>query len=152
MKAINEHFYGAMKGYEAEKLIAAKLLERGFTRHNSLFANSACPDEINHDDPEDDLTLLFFRRWGEIIPLSCLAGLPFVGKSGCKTMFEHVPKHGNIIILFAPHVGIDNDGNVGTIKRNFQSAKTPACGAAIGSLRALQKDETSGDFKNGHFD
>jgi hypothetical protein len=96
----------------------------------------------------DDLTLLFFKRWGEIIKISGLGGLPFVGKSGCKTLVEHVPKDGNLIILFAPHVGIDNDGNVGTIKRNGQTKKTPACGAAIGSLAALQADETNGDFKN----
>lgn len=95
------------------------MLKRGFKRENTLFANSSCPDEINHDDPEDDLPLLFFKRWGEAIPLSGLAGLPFVGKSGCKTLVEHVPKDGNFIILFAPHVGIDNEGNVGTIKRNF---------------------------------
>jgi hypothetical protein len=81
--------------------------------------------------------VLFFHRWGHIIPLSGLAGLPFVGKSGCKTLVEHLPKDGNIILLFAPHVGIDNEGNVGTIKRNFQNFKTPACGAAIGSLLAL---------------
>jgi hypothetical protein len=31
-RAIEEHFYGAMKGYEAENLISAKLLERGFNR------------------------------------------------------------------------------------------------------------------------
>ena len=115
MKAINKHFYGAMKGFEAEDLIAGMLIERGFTKSNSIFANSSCPDEINHDDLEDDLSLLFFKRWGEIIKLSGLAGLPFVGKSGCKTLIEHIPKDGNLIVLFAPHVGIDKNGNVGTI-------------------------------------
>ena len=117
MKSINEHFYGAMKGYDAEKNMATQLLELGFTRYNSIFANSSCPDEINHDDHNNDVSLLFFKRWGEIIKLSGLGGLPFVGKSGCKTLFEHVPKDGNVIILFAPHVGIDNHGIVGTIKR-----------------------------------
>jgi hypothetical protein len=49
--------------------------------------------------------------------LSGLGGLPFVGKSGVKTLVEHIPKDGNVIILFAPHVGIDNYGTVGKIKR-----------------------------------
>ena len=133
-------------------MIAAQLAGLGFTKENSIFANSSCPDEINHDDHNSDISLLFFHRWGEIIKLSGLGGLPFVGKSGCKTLFEHVPKDGNLIILFAPHVGIDNDGNVGTIKRKEQTKKTPACGAAIGALAALNKDETNGDFKNNRHD
>jgi hypothetical protein len=47
---------------------------------------------------------------------------------------------GNIILLFAPHVGIDRDGNVGKIYRQGQSNCTSACGAAIGALAALKKD------------
>lgn len=98
------------------------------------------------------MTLLFFRRWGEIFPLSGLAGIPFVGKAGWNAFTTHVPDDGNIVVLFAPHVAIDNDGNVGDITRDGQSCKTPACGAAIKSLLALQEDETEGDLKNGIFD
>lgn len=104
-----------MKGCKAEQMMATQLLELDFNRKNTLFADSSCPDEINHDDSEDDLTLLFFRRWGEIFPLSGLAGIPFVGKSGWKAFTTHVPEDGNIVVLFAPHVGIDKDGNVGEI-------------------------------------
>jgi len=31
----------------------------GFTDDNTLFADSSCPDEINHDDPDEDITSLF---------------------------------------------------------------------------------------------
>jgi hypothetical protein len=56
------------------------------------------------------------------------------------------------VVLFAPHVAIDNNGNIGNITRHGHSDKTPACGAAIKSLLALQKDETEGDLKNGILD
>jgi len=49
--------------------------------------------------------------------LSGLAGLPFVGKAGWGAFSHHVPDDGNIVVLFAPHVGIDSFGNVGKIRR-----------------------------------
>ena len=59
VQALNQHFYGAMKGCSTEQLIANTLLKMGFNSENTLFADSSCPDEINHDDPEEDITLLF---------------------------------------------------------------------------------------------
>ena len=87
-----------------------------------------------------------------MFPLGGLAGVPFVGKTGWGAFTSHVPTDGNIVVLFAPHVGIDKDGNVGELLRNGQSCNSKACGAAIGSLLTLQTDETEGDFKNGHLD
>ena len=39
-----------------------------------------------------------------------LGGLPFVGKTGFNAYAQHVPKEGNLFILFAPHVGLSPDG------------------------------------------
>jgi len=47
-----------------------------------------------------------------------LAGLPFTGKTGWGAFSAHVPVDGNIVIMFAPHVGIDRNGNVGKITRD----------------------------------
>ena len=90
----------------------------GFTDDNTLFADSSCPDEINHDDPDEDITSLFQKRWGEVFSLAGLAGLPFTGKTGWGAFSAHVPVDGNIVIMFAPHVGIDRNGNVGKITRD----------------------------------
>ena len=68
-----------MKGCCAEQKFAMKLFELGFTDDNTLFADSSCPDEINHDDGEEDITALFANRWGEDFPLGGLAGVPFTG-------------------------------------------------------------------------
>ena len=85
----------------------------GFTADNTLYADSSCPDEINHDDPGEDITSLFSNRWGEVFPLAGLAGLPFTGKTGWGAFTSHVPDDGNVVIMFAPHVSVDSKGNVG---------------------------------------
>ena len=63
------------------------------------------------------MTLLFLERWGEIFPLSGLAGIPFTGKTGWHAFSSHVPVDGNVVILFAPHVGVDSTGTVGKVLR-----------------------------------
>lgn len=124
----------------------------GFTDDNSLFAESTCPDEINHDDVDEDITAMFAKTWGEVFPLGGLAGLPFTGKTGWGAFSSHVPADGNIVVLFAPHVGICNNGNVGKIHREGQSFASSACGAAIGALAAVKQDASCGNFQSGYMD
>lgn len=59
MSSIRKNFPGAMKGHEAENLIADRLFKLGFNKENTIFADSSCPDEMCHDDPEEDITSLF---------------------------------------------------------------------------------------------
>jgi hypothetical protein len=50
------------------------MLDRiGCTSSNTLFAQSICPDEINHE--EDDLTHLFHAHLGEVFHMGGLAGI-----------------------------------------------------------------------------
>ena len=106
-----------MAGSDIEEISYKKLTELNFTAENTLFSESSCPDEVNHDDESEDVTAMFAQRWGECFPLGGLAGLPFTGKTGWGAFSSHVPKDGNICVLFAPHVGIDSDGNVGYVTR-----------------------------------
>lgn len=152
-EALDKYFKGAVKGRVAEENIYQQLKRLGFTAENTLFTDSSCPDEINHDDPDEDITSLLAKRWGEVFPLSGLGGLPFTGKTGWAAFSSHVPTpDGNIVILFAPHVGIDREGNVGKIHREGIEQVSSACGAAIGALTALKKDPSEGDMKNGYLD
>jgi hypothetical protein len=45
-----------VNGKKAEENIYVQLSRLGFTAENTLFADSSCPDEINHDDPDEDIT------------------------------------------------------------------------------------------------
>ena len=84
------------------------------------------------------------ERWGEVFPLGGLAGIPFTGVTGWGAFSHHVPKDGNIVVLYAPHVGITADGVVGKVHRPGQDHATSACGASIGAYNLLSKDDTSG--------
>jgi len=76
-------------------------------------------------------------RWQEGFSLGGLAGLPFAGKSGFRAFLHHVPDSGRLLVLFAPHVGIDADGRVGALQRDGQSEVSKACGAAVGAYKAI---------------
>jgi hypothetical protein len=135
-----------------EELTYLKLDQLGFTDDSTLFADSTCPDEINHADPSEDVTALYQKRWGELFPLGGLAGFPFTGKTGWSAFSSHCPKDGNIVILFAPHVGVDLNGKIGSFFRDGQDCSSRACGAAIGAYFAAKEDSNVGDFKNGYLD
>ena len=80
-------------------------------------------------------------RYGEVFPLGGLAGLPFTGKTGWGAFSHHVPENGNIVVLYAPHVGISSDGKVGAVHRPGQEEPTSACGASIGAYKALTPED-----------
>lgn len=67
-----------------------------------------------------------------------LGGLPFAGKSGFRAYLHHAPDSGKLLIMFAPHVGIDAEGRVGALQRDGQSAISKACGAAVGAYKNIQ--------------
>ena len=48
-----------------------------------------------------------------------------------------MPDQGKLLVLFAPHVGIDGQGRIGALQRAGQSAVSKACGAAIGAFKAI---------------
>ena len=151
-KAFNKFFPGAAKGKKVEQMVFTELDKMGFTNDNTLYADCSCPDEINHNDPLEDITSLFQNRWGEMFPLGGLAGFPFTGKTGWGAFNSHVPKDGNIVIMIAPHVGIDHYGCIGKVLRHGQDFSSSACGAAIGALAACEADPEAGNFKNGFLD
>jgi len=135
--AVDTYFKSALPGSQIEELVYQQVSELGITRDNTVFAQSSCPDELNHDDYAEDITRLMRNRYGEVFPLGGLAGLPFTGKTGWGAFSHHVPEDGNIVVLYAPHVGITADGVVGKVHRPGQEKETTACGASIGAYNSL---------------
>lgn len=133
----NELFPTAMISSDVDRSIFRVLKARGFTPKNTLFAHSICADEVNMR--KEQLIDLMSTRWEEAFTLGGLAGLPFSGKSGFGAYLHHVPDNGKLLVIFAPHVGIDESGRVGSLQRDGQAAISTACGAAIGAYKELQK-------------
>ena len=52
-----------------------------------------------------------------------------------------MPYGGNLVILFAPHVGVTPEGNFGKFARDGQDFNDDACGAAVNSFRWLQQNQ-----------
>ena len=77
--ALDRHFAGHMTGMKCDYLINQQLKMRGFSSKNTIYAECACPDEINHDNPEEELSSLLTERYGKVVSLGGLAGLPFTG-------------------------------------------------------------------------
>ena len=69
----------------------------GCDGENTLFAQSLCPDEINH--AKGDLADIFHDYMGEVFHLGGLAGVPFTGKTGFAAYSHHVSEgsDGNIL-------------------------------------------------------
>jgi len=130
------NFPTALLSGDCDKAIWKTLKARGFTPANTLLGHSVCSDEINNR--KEQLIPLVVDRWGEGFALGGLAGLPFAGKSGFGAYLHHVPDDGKLLVVFAPHVGIDGEGRVGGLQRDGQAATSSACGAAIGAYKALQ--------------
>ena len=54
-----------------------------------------------------------------------------------------MPDDGNILVVFAPHVGLTTDGKVGKVHRPGQDHTTSACGAAVGAYSYLKQEDTT---------
>jgi hypothetical protein len=141
-------FPTALLSSDFDVAVARTLAGRGFTSSNTLFAHSVCSDEVNHRD--EQLVDLMVTRWGEGFSLGGLAGLPFAGKSGFRAYLHHVPDRGKLLVMFAPHVGIDEEGRIGALQREGQSAISKACGAAIGAFKAIGTQKAARAEMNGN--
>lgn len=142
-QTLHKAFPGALPGQGVHCRVKSILTDRyGFTPENTLFGNSLCPDEINFSPR--GIARLSADYWGEVFPLGGLGGAPFAGKTGFKAFSHHVPDDGNILILYGPHVGISESGEVGKYLREGQHEMSTACGAVIGAYHAccgMQDDQ-----------
>ena len=134
-----------MLSSDVDEAVRRTLAARGYTPANTLFGHSVCSDEVNAK--AEQLVNLMVSRWGEGFTLGGLGGLPFAGKSGFRAYLHHAPDSGKLLIMFAPHVGIDSEGRVGALQREGQSALSKACGAALGAYKAIQSKGGAGKYK-----
>lgn len=134
------YFPGATDGNVILQKVTSVFEKRGVTSENTLFAQSVCSDEINHEI--GDLPSLFRSYLGKReFQLGGLGGIPFTGKTGYSAFSHHVPAKGNIFILFAPHVGVSNDLQLGQYNREGQAQSGASCGAAVGAYNRILADK-----------
>ena len=147
-QVVQEHFPGALTSHAVLQKVSSAIESHGFTSANTLYAQSVCPDEINHR-LHDSLPNLVAEHLGEkVFHLGGLAGIPFTGKTGFAAVSEHVPDDdGNLFVLLAPHIGLSSSLQLGKYCRDGQGTKEgAACGAAVGALRHVCSDKPLADL------
>lgn len=116
------------------KISAEKLKKYGFNYNNTIAGVCLCRDEICQS------ALLKIKNfWGDAFNFSSFAGIYTSGEIGIKVFMSHAPDVGEdkkyVFYLFT-HIGLDEEGNVGTCKRKGLD-KSTACGALILFLNEL---------------
>jgi Limiting CO2-inducible proteins B/C beta carbonyic anhydrases len=116
MDTVDAHFPGSMPSWTTLHTVRSVIEQPrfggggGLTPSNTLFAQSICPDEVNHE-PGNSIPNLFAEHFGKVFHLGGLGAIPFTGKTGFAAYASHVPRdNGHLFVLLAPHIGISDNG------------------------------------------
>lgn len=137
--SLNQYFPLSSSTSEMIQKVVTTLGQRGFNRSNTLFGSSVCPDEIN-SKPSKSLAAQFqsvLTDQNGVFTLGGLGGIPFVGISGMGAFLSHTPTNGKVVIMYGPHVGISDDGQVGKVERLGKEKLSGSCGAGLGAYKAI---------------
>ena len=85
-----KHFPGARPSTNILSIVSAELKKFNISPENTLFAQSVCPDEINHSN--GGIAEVFDNFFGDSFYLGGLAGLPFTGLKGFTAFTSHIPE------------------------------------------------------------
>ena len=128
---IDQAFPGSLTNAELVQRVSEKLDQAlNSTAKNSdniLVCTSLCSDEISRPLERD-----FAAVYGDAhYTMGGLAGFPFGGITAFASMASHIPANGGAaLVVFGPHVGVDDGGHLGTVNRrgrnngNRQQAQT----------------------------
>ena len=125
--ALQKHFPGAHGLEEFVFSTKQTLVPKGFYPHvNTLVCVGLCRDEITSPF-EGQIEAM----WGQGFVCGSLAGMLFCGKTGFSAAHHHAPSDGRFIYYCFTHIGIDQQGTVGSVyrTRSGMNEKTTACGA-----------------------
>ncbi|CAI5500019.1 unnamed protein product, partial [Closterium sp. Naga37s-1] len=142
--AIQTHFKGAVEETEFIDTVAAKLKEHGFKRDNCIALVSTCRDEASRlfDGLVD-------KHFGLVFSLNGLAGVPPGGVLSIKAGTSHSPQDASgrerYVFFGLTHIGIDDHGTCGKMRRNGRATMSGACGALAALTTQLANGKGLGE-------
>eukprot|EP00400_MALV-I_sp_L67-5_P000317 gene317-1142_t len=110
--------------------------EHDFCSDKTLFVQSTCPDEVNRTFGKPVSAYPFMND--DVFHFGGLGGVSHSGRVGLGACCSHVPDGGKVMILFGPHIGITNEGDVAKVKRRGIKCPSTSCGAAVGACNILK--------------
>ncbi len=78
----------------------------------------------------------------EAFNMNTLSGLPVFGNTGAVAFYHHIPDHGMGLIIYAPHIGKTETGELGYLNRKGIEKPGKSCGANHAIIGKWQ----AGDF------
>jgi hypothetical protein len=124
-----EAFPGALGAEQYMKRTVEALAPHGLDPERTLPMAALCRDELTVE-----LTRRISEAWGYPFRLGSLAAMVLTGKSGLAAALAHAPKidgRQRTVVYAMPHIGIGEDGTVGSFNRPGQDGATTACGALV---------------------
>jgi len=125
--ALEKHFPGAYNLDEFVFQMKQTLVRKGFYPHvNTFVCVGLCRDEITSPLEEE-----IEAMWGQAFICGSLGGMLFCGKTGFSGAHHHAPDDGRIVYYCFTHIGIDHEGQIGSVyrTRSGMTGKTAACSA-----------------------
>ncbi|GJP35599.1 hypothetical protein CLOM_g20097 [Closterium sp. NIES-68] len=142
--AVQEHFSGAVEEAEFIDTVAEKLREHGFNRDNSIALVSTCRDEASRF-----FDALIDKHFGLVFSLAGLAGVPPGGVLAVKAGTSHSPQDENgrerYVFFGFTHIGVDERGTVGKMRRGGRANVSGACGALAALTAQFSSGKTLGE-------
>lgn len=151
---VKQHYPNAVTQTEFRQRVQAVLPEHPFPQDKVLLVTSVCADDIvaeneSKQDANERCPTSSIRKGLEndfLGPFSMggLAGLPYSGLTGMKTVGSHIPDEGSVLIAYGPHIGFSDEGVLGDLRRPGKRDMSHACGAL---LQAVEHFESSPDYQ-----
>lgn len=134
MQHISKHYPKAESLSSLEKLVLQQLSDENLNSSNCNWGTSICSDEVNNS--LNNLSANFagpgpFRFGG-------ISGIPFAGKTGFKAFASHIPDQGGAVIIYGPHIGISENGDLGILYREGQENHSTCCGSLVAGLENVK--------------
>jgi len=133
-------FPGAITNGSLAEKVSNKLDSHGCGKDNTQLATSLCSDEVNRELDDE-----FRKMYGWNFSMGGLAGFPFGGITSFGAMAHHIPTGGSCLVIYGPHVGVDNEGAVGKINRRGRPGASGACCGSANAAAAYVQCVVAGE-------
>lgn len=145
-QSMHKYFAGSLPSRAVVERVEEALRPFSMTTQNTIYAEATCSDEINHEPRR--LGAMFTDVWGSVFPMGGIGGFPYGGQAALGAFSGHVPDGGNMFLLYGPHVGVSESGEVGVVLRTGQTHCTTACGALMGIYKNCLNGVTPGNYSD----
>lgn len=140
---VRRHFPGAMTELAfLERTRDTLANDHRIDMSRVLLATSICADDVI---PVRESDTPLAKRQSKLkkdllgpFSMGGLAGIPYSGLTGMLTIAHHIPEGGSALIVYGPHIGMNDEGELGKILRPGQHHESAACGALTLALKHLQ--------------